>query len=405
MGNVTFLGVEGSGKTVLTMALVNAFRAHEAEGWRLRPETRGAFRFLAQVPDVIAGETLPHQTTSLRQLAWSVLFRDEPQRTLDILDYPGEVYRLAFLEAADDPNPASFAERVAANKEEIDALLGHLLCSEQVFVLFNLADAFDLANKPANLDAVWTTNACLDYLHRLPSHPRITLLLTQIDRYVSFDSPTLDPAALVSRHLPLIAKNFPKLDVLAIAALGDADSIFGLDNLLARCLIDTPTVQQTLTAIKSTHTLFGQELIAFCKQPGLKERDALDTAFKRYQSNATHLSTHWFLSRTMLEQSGKLLSEKDLEDFHALRKRLRLVAVTLPAGQYAQSIEAMIGTIRAVRPQGAVGRQWQETIIAHLTELVANIRREQAIDRQWMFAAWGIGVMMIMSWIFVLIYA
>ena len=405
MGNVTFLGVEGSGKTVLTMALVNAFRAHEAEGWRLRPETRGAFRFLAQVPDTIAGETLPHQTTALRQLAWSVLFRDEHQRTLDILDYPDEVYRLAFLEAADDPNPATFAERVAANKEEIEALLGHLMGSDQVFVLFNLADAADIANTPANLDAVWTTNACLDYLHRLPSHPRITLLLTQIDRYVSPDAPTLDPRTRVTRHLPLNAKNFPNLDILAISALGDADSTFGLDNLLARCLIDTPTVQQTLTAIKSTHALFGQELIAFCKHPGLEERDALDAALNHYKSNTKCLDAHWFLPRTMLEQSGKLLSAKDLEDFHTLRKRLRLVGDALPAGQYARSVEAMIGAIRMVHPQGAVGRQWQETLIAHLTELVADTRRGQAIDRQWMFAAWAVGAMTIIAWTFVLIYA
>ena len=46
MGNITFFGVEGSGKTVLTMALVNLFKAHEAEGWFLRPETRSACRFV-----------------------------------------------------------------------------------------------------------------------------------------------------------------------------------------------------------------------------------------------------------------------------------------------------------------------------------------------------------------------
>ena len=227
----------------------------------------------------------------------------------------------------------------------------------------------------------------------------------RIDRYVSPDAPTLDPRTLVTRHLPLIAKNFPNLDILAISALGDADSTFGLDNLLARCLIDTPTVQQTLTAIKSTHALFGQELIAFCKHPGLEERDALDAALNHYKSNTKCLDAHWFLPRTMLEQSGKLLSAKDLEDFHTLRKRLRLVGDALPAGQYARSVEAMIGAIRMVHPQGAVGRQWQETLIAHLTELVADTRRGQAIDRQWMFAAWAVGAMTIIAWTFVLIYA
>ena len=50
MGNITFLGVEGSGKTVLTMALVNLFKAHAQERWFLRPETRSAFRFVEQEP-------------------------------------------------------------------------------------------------------------------------------------------------------------------------------------------------------------------------------------------------------------------------------------------------------------------------------------------------------------------
>ncbi|MEG2725574.1 MAG: hypothetical protein RR982_06990, partial [Kiritimatiellia bacterium] len=146
MGNVTFLGVEGSLKTVLTMSLINAFKAHTDEGWRLRPETREAFRFLEQVPTALYDKVnIQHQTESLRHLEWSVLYQEEVQRTLDVLDYPGEVYRLAFLEAKDDPDPESFAKRVTAHKDEINALLEHLVNSDSIFVLFNLSDAQDLA--------------------------------------------------------------------------------------------------------------------------------------------------------------------------------------------------------------------------------------------------------------------
>ena len=209
MGNITFWGVEGSGKTVLTMALVNAFKAHEHEGWFLRPETRGAFRFLEQVPSELKEGTLPHQTTALRQLAWSVVKDGEHQQTLDILDYPGEVYRLAFLNAEDENDPDEFRARVQAHQEEIKGLLGHLILSEHIFVLFNLSDAKDLGSNAKNLDAVWVTNACLDYLHRLPHKPRITLLLTQIDRCVDLEQYEFDPKVYVSHHLPLIAHNFP----------------------------------------------------------------------------------------------------------------------------------------------------------------------------------------------------
>ena len=371
MGNVTFLGVEGSGKTVLTMALVNAFRAHEAEGWRFRPETRGAFRFLAQVPDTIAGETLPHQTTALRQLAWSVLFRDEHQRTLDILDYPGEVYRLAFLEAADDPNPATFAERVAANKEEIEALLGHLMGSDQVFVLFNLADAADIANTPANLDAVWTTNACLDCLHRLPSHPRITLLLTQIDRYVSPDAPTLDPRTLVTRHLPLIAGNFPNLDVLAVSAIGSADSAFGVDNLLLRCLIDTPAAQHALEAIKIHRVQFKKALDAICCSPLNSTRlIALASAFKAWSAAVCEGNVS-FVIRRLIATSDLDVTKADVQAFRRLWDALYGISSPTVAYEKLQNLDL----------PGMRGNEWKTRIQAALRRaLIENVSGQDGQD-------------------------
>lgn len=272
MGNITFLGVEGSGKTVLTMALVNAFKAHEHEGWFLRPETRGAFRFLEQVPSELKEGTLPHQTTALRQLAWSVVKDGEHQQTLDILDYPGEVYRLAFLNAEDESDSDEFRARVQAHQEEIKGLLGHLILSEHIFVLFNLSDAKDLGSNAKNLDAVWVTNACLDYLHRLPHKPRITLLLTQIDRYVDLEQYEFDPKVYVSHHLPLLANNFPNLDVCAVAALGAADSTYGIDSILLRSLFNASAVQGAITQVQECRRALKRALaisatgVNFCSQ-------------------------------------------------------------------------------------------------------------------------------------------
>ena len=50
MGKVVFLGVEGSGKTTLAMALTKAFARHADEGWYLRPEGRGAYNFATIAP-------------------------------------------------------------------------------------------------------------------------------------------------------------------------------------------------------------------------------------------------------------------------------------------------------------------------------------------------------------------
>ena len=46
MKNVTFLGVEGSGKTVLTTALVNVFKEYEKEGVVSPPRYKRVVPFL-----------------------------------------------------------------------------------------------------------------------------------------------------------------------------------------------------------------------------------------------------------------------------------------------------------------------------------------------------------------------
>lgn len=310
MGNITFLGVEGSGKTVLTMALVNAFKAHEHEGWFLRPETRGAFRFLEQGPSELKEGTLQHQTTALRQLAWSMVKDGEHQQTLDILDYPGEVYRLAFLNAEDENDPDEFRARVQAHQEEIKGFLGHLILSEHIFVLFNLSDAKDLGSNAKNLDAVWVTNACLDYLHRLPHKPRITLLLTQIDRYVDLEQYEFDPKVYVSHYLPLIARNFPNLDVCAVAALGAADSTFGINSILVRCLFSTPVVQDAINHVKECRRdleyVFdlSVEDEAFCSQ--------VMSAVENLSFDAPHWKQKlpWFINvKDLINSTGMLSAE------------------------------------------------------------------------------------------------
>ena len=150
-------------------------------------------------------------------------------RQLDVLDYPGEIYRLAFINATDSTDSVDFLERAKAHKEEIGSLLGHLLESDHVFVAFNLSDAQDLTTNSRNVDAVWVTNACLDLLHRLPQKPRITLLLTQIDKYANLEQ-AFDPKDYLAHHLSLIAHNFPKLDVWAVSALGAAGEVYSINS-------------------------------------------------------------------------------------------------------------------------------------------------------------------------------
>ena len=50
MAKTLCLGVEGSGKTTLAMALTRAFARQEEAGWYLRPVDRGAYNFATIAP-------------------------------------------------------------------------------------------------------------------------------------------------------------------------------------------------------------------------------------------------------------------------------------------------------------------------------------------------------------------
>ncbi len=258
-GKCDVLGVEGSGKTVLTMALAKYFAEHGGDEWYLQPATRNAYRFLEQIPDQLVKETLPSQTSTFKYLALTLRHEQEDIRTIDLLDYPGEVYRLAFLDAEDDTDPTTLQARIDANKEEITELLDHLAQSERVFVLFNPEDGTNVGQNERNLDAVWITNACLDYLHRLPTQPHITLVLTQVDKLYDLSVYDFDPKVYFAHHLPLIYRNFPDVDIVATSVLDDTQKM-GLDAIAFRCLKDTSWLQERLASWKECLVPFRQIL-------------------------------------------------------------------------------------------------------------------------------------------------
>lgn len=232
MGGTLFLGVEGSGKTTLAMALTRAFARHATEGWYLRPVDRGAYSFATIAPGDFARDGFPSQTANVREMSWRIERRGEDLGALGMLDYPGEVYRLAFLSADDEPDPAAFRERAAANAHEIEALRAALAAASRVFVLFNLQDALDLARDDAGRGAVWVTNESLKAAKALPSKPPVTLVFTQVDRYQTADDflHAFRPA-----ELPLVGHDHPDIDWAMVSVLVPPESEFGIDAFVRRC--------------------------------------------------------------------------------------------------------------------------------------------------------------------------
>lgn len=188
----------------------------------------------------------PHQTASLRDLSWEIEENGTPICELSVLDYPGEIYRLAFLDEKDESDPESFRQKVAANKAEIDALLNAVKVADNIFVLFNLADAEDLGGNSRNLDAVWVTNACLHLLKRLESKPSVEILLTQSDRYESIG---IDPAFFSLESIDLIGHDHTDVPWRFISAVATHDSEYGMDGLIKN-IVDYSTLRQRASALR-----------------------------------------------------------------------------------------------------------------------------------------------------------
>ena len=232
MAKTLFLGVEGSGKTTLAMALTKAFARQEGAGWYLRPQDRGAYNFATVAPEDFARDGFPRQTANVREMTWRIERRGEDLGELEILDYPGEVYRLAFLDADDEPDPVAFRERAEASGKEIATLRAALAAAGRVFVLFNLQDALDLRRNDANRSAVWVTNESLKAVKALPSKPQVTLVFTQVDRYQTADDFL---HSFTPRDLDLVGHDHPDVDWTMVSVMVPPESEFGIDAFVRRC--------------------------------------------------------------------------------------------------------------------------------------------------------------------------
>ena len=322
MSKTVFLGVEGSGKTSLTVALAQAFENHKEEGWYLKPLSRDSFRFLKTLPDILDGN-FPSQTADLRELRWQAEYEGNDLGEIAILDYPGEIYRLAFLDANDERNPEAFRQKVAANRPEINALLHAIKEANDVFVLFNLSDGMDLRGNPRNLDAVWVTNECLKLLKRLESKPRIRLIFTQADRYRDAG---LDLAAFSPKSIDLIGHDHSDVPWSLVSVIDPSESEYGIDGIVQ--LLITEPLQNLFASWQPADLnnidvakLVGRNVSDWDKV-GIEKSyfGAIETTVNA--TNAAIANHHWMVDWMVAKTQPCFWSEQHAEDWKVLSKAI-----------------------------------------------------------------------------------
>ena len=366
MSKTVFLGVEGSGKTSLTVALAQAFENHKEEGWYLKPLSRDSFRFLKTLPDILDGN-FPSQTADLRELRWQAEYEGNDLGEIAILDYPGEIYRLAFLDANDERNPEAFRQKVAANRPEINALLHAIKEANDVFVLFNLSDGMDLRGNPRNLDAVWVTNECLKLLKRLESKPRIRLIFTQADRYRDAG---LDLAAFSPKSIDLIGHDHSDVPWSLVSVIDPSESEYGIDGIVQ--LLITEPLQNLFASWQPAdlNNIDVAKLVGHDKSDWNKVRvnqgrfGSIETTVNT--TNAAIANQHWMVAK----KQPCFWSEQHAEDWKVLSK-----AISEIDGVKIRDLKCQISV-------DMFKTDWGKDLARRIAERVEGLKKEYEEERR-----------------------
>ena len=219
MGKIAIVGVEGSGKTVLMAGLSECYKQISDTEPYLMPENQAAFMFMQQIPHKLrVDREWPEQTRidSLRLMQWTLRYGSEILGEIEMLDYPGELYRIAFGEHTE-------AEADAV-RPELDEFLEHVTGADTLVVLLNLAHLDDLGVSSRNAETVWITRGIFDFAKKLPNIKRKLLAFTQADRYADEVRSAGGAEALFASKLSMLKTLNPELKAIAVSAVDGMDA-------------------------------------------------------------------------------------------------------------------------------------------------------------------------------------
>lgn len=227
MKKVAIVGVEGSGKTVMLAGLGDLYTRADEKGYFLAPKDFTTSAYVADLMGRLRSGVWPAATADdmFQSLEWTLRRRsDVGGRPTDIcelscLDFPGEVYRKAFVET-DGSRPDGMLRQV-------EALWNYIERADSLIVLVNLSDviAQGLANRRVH-ESIWVTSAILEVaLKERPGRviPRTAIVLSQADNYEATIRECGGAKGTLEKYLPHVYNSYGWLDVFAASAIDKTD--------------------------------------------------------------------------------------------------------------------------------------------------------------------------------------
>ncbi len=219
MKKVAIVGVEGSGKTVMLAGLGDLYSRPDDKGYFLAPKDFNTSAYVSELMERLRSGSWPAATADdvFQGLEWTLRRRsDVGGRPTDIcevscLDFPGEVYRKAFVETT--------GHRSEEMQRKIESLWNYIERADSLIVLVNLGDVIThgLANRRVH-ESIWVTSAILEQaLKERPGRvlPKTAIVLSQADNYESTIKACGGVKGALEKYLPHVHNSYGWLDVFA----------------------------------------------------------------------------------------------------------------------------------------------------------------------------------------------
>lgn len=390
MSRVAIVGVEGSGKTVLMAALADLYGDPSHDSVYLMPESQSSFAFMKHIPHKMREEhQWPAATTieSFKHLKWSMRVGQRVLMDIEMLDYPGELYRMAFGERKE--------EELESHRDSIHEFLAHLVDADILVVLFNLSDALDLGKNARNTETVWLTRSIFEYAKKLPNLKQHLLLFTQADRHADALSVPGGAKAVMAQHLPMLQMLFPDLECAAVSVATDSgttptadfSSTHGISGLMSWLFIQTAegrTANNGLTQVAET----------LSKGPSA-DLSQLDRCLVQLNNlHATHCDLVAPGKREQLHRELSLLLPNALQErCDSLRNRLKRVKslndLIFPVNEYSNALRKLKNMTTAASPATSTFQEHQ-SLCAELETITSALIKSPSPHQFICSEAWKI---------------
>ena len=224
MKKVAIVGVEGSGKTVMLVGLGDLYSRPDDKGYFLAPKDFNTSSYVAELMGRLRAGAWPAATADdvFQGLEWTLRRRADVVgvRPTDIcelccLDFPGEVYRKAFVETT--------ARRSEEMQRKVESLWNYIERADSLIILVNLGDVIThgLTDRRVH-ESIWVTSAILEQaLKERPGRilPKTAIVLSQADNYEATIKACGGPKGALKKYLPQVYNSYDWLDIFAAYAI------------------------------------------------------------------------------------------------------------------------------------------------------------------------------------------